>query len=510
MTTGTLSAAAAVHVNSPAFAPSPAASLAGSAVLAFQQFIDRYRNDAVLFVREVVGVEPDEWQIEALDAYCRGDRQISIRSGHGVGKTAFLAWITAHQMLCRYPQKTAVTAPSTGQLFNAFWPELVSVFRQLPQHLQQLVNITSDRIELVANPAESFVSARTARAETPEAMQGVHSKGWVLLIGDEASGIPEPIFEASMGSMSGHRCTMVLASNPTRNTGYFAETHKRQRMYWTTFHVSCVGSPRVAQAAIDALRRKYGGEDSNAFRVRVLGEFPKADDQAIISYDLADGATTREAHGNPAAPLVWGVDVARQGSDRSVIAARKGNVAPMLYAFKKPDLMQVAGEVARLYREADSKPDEIAVDIIGMGAGVFDRLNELGLPVVPIDVQSTDGIDKKQYKDLRTALWFRTKAWLETRAVALLPGCTDRDAVDDLLVDLTAPTYKFTSSGAYIAESKDAMRARGLPSPDTADALNLTFAGPVGENSASAAFASAQRRSAWHTPQPYNALGAML
>ncbi len=205
----------------------------------FVAFVERYAPDPVLMVREVFAAEPDPWQAEVLDAYGRGERRISIRSGHGVGKTTCLAWIVCHHLLCRFPQKTVCTAPTAPQLFNALAAEIKSWLKRLPAPLQQLFEIKAERIELIAAPEDSFVAFNTSRAETPEAMAGIHSDN-VLLIGDEASGIPEQIFEAAIGSMSGYSACTVLAGNPLRLTGLFHETHTKLRGLWRTWKVSCI------------------------------------------------------------------------------------------------------------------------------------------------------------------------------------------------------------------------------------------------------------------------------
>ena len=160
---------------------------------ALEQFALRFGPKAgaegpALMVREVFGAEPDPWQEEVLRAYGSGKRRISIRACHGPGKTCVAAWIFWNQILTRFPQKTVATAPSRGQLEDALVSEILMWYSKLPQPLQDLVECKKNRIELRAAPDESFFSARTARVENPEALQGVHSVH-VLLIADEASGV---------------------------------------------------------------------------------------------------------------------------------------------------------------------------------------------------------------------------------------------------------------------------------------------------------------------------------
>ena len=186
-------------------------------------FVNEYRSNPVAFVKEVLGGTPTAYQEEALNALAKGERKMSIRSGHGTGKSTFASWAMLWFVMFRFPNKVVVTAPTTGQLFDALFAELKKWITEMPKQLQPLLNVKSDRVELVAAPSEAFISARTSRAETPEALAGVHSEH-VLLVVDEASGVPEPVFEAAAGSMSGHSATTLLLGNPTRSSGTFFAT----------------------------------------------------------------------------------------------------------------------------------------------------------------------------------------------------------------------------------------------------------------------------------------------
>jgi hypothetical protein len=338
----------------------------------------------------------------------------------------------------------------------------------LPDWARELIDVKSDRIELAAAPAESFVSARTSRAETPEALQGVHSDK-VLLIADEASGIPEGVFEAAGGSMSGHSACTILLGNPTRGSGFFFDTHHRLKDRWWTRKVSCLDSPRVSEDYVEAAKSRYG-EESNAFRVRVLGEFPLKDDDTVIPLELVEGAMNRDVAGSPTAQIVWGLDVARFGSDSSALAKRQGNVVSEIRTWRGLDLMQTCGVVKAEWDalQATQRPAEILVDSIGLGAGVCDRLRELGLPARGVNVSESPSM-ANTYMNLRAELWFKLKAWLEARDCKI-----PKD--EGLFGELVSPRYGFGSSGKMKVESKDDMKRRGLPSPDRADALCLTMA----------------------------------
>jgi len=423
----------------------------------------------VSFVKDVFNVEPDEWQASLLQAIADNKRRISVRSGHGVGKSTAASWAMLWYLLTRYPVKVVVTAPTSSQLFDALFAEIKRWVKEMPPALSELLEVKSDRIELRPSPTEAFISARTSRAEQPEALQGIHSDN-VMLVADEASGVPEAVFEAAAGSMSGHNALTILLGNPVRSSGYFFETHNRLKDEWFTLHVNCEKTKRVSDEFVREMAMKYG-EESNAYRVRVLGEFPLSDDDTMIPFSVVEQAMNRDIEVDEFAPMTYGVDVARFGSDKSALAKKKGNVIVEVKKWSGLDLMQLTGAIKAEYdtEEFQDRPLSIYIDSIGLGSGVVDRLREMGLPAVGINVSESPAM-KTTYVNLRAELWGKMKNWLEQR------NCTlPKD--DDLLAEITAPRYSFNSSGKLKIESKEEMKKRGLASPDLADACILTLAG---------------------------------
>ena len=431
----------------------------------FDDFITLYRSNPVGFVRDVLGQSPTAWQEDALRKVAAGRRRISIRAGHGVGKSTVCAWAVVWFMCTRFPQKTVMTAPTAGQLFDALFSELKAQVNRLPPVLRDSFDVFSDRIALKGAPESSFASARTSSSDRPEALAGIHSEH-VLLIIDEASAVPEAVYEAAAGSMSGHSACTILIGNPTRNSGMFYKTHHELASDWDTMHVSCVDNALVAADFVDQIRATYG-EESNAYRIRVLGEFAVADDDTLIAAEIVDSAMTRDVSGTEHDVMVYGVDVARFGSDRSALCKRRGNVVIEVKSWGGLDLMQLVGAIVN---EANiDRPDEICVDTIGLGSGVADRLREMGYNVRDVNVAETSAMNPNANR-LRDELWLSVRDWLSTRGVKI-----PNDA--SLRHELVAPRYTFTSTGKIVVESKDLMRKRGMRSPDLADALCLTFAG---------------------------------
>lgn len=423
-------------------------------------------------VRDYEG--PELWQGNFLkdigEAIGGGRRRFAVRAGHGVGKTAVESWVILWFLLFKRPCKIPVTANSQDQLRDVVWAELARWHRELPPFLSGMIDVHADRITVKADPTEAFAVARTARPEKPEALQGFHSDNLLFMI-EEASGIDDIIFETASGALSSEHSWVFMFANPTRTSGYFHRAFHQARAGWRLYHVPCTSSSRVSDNYARDVALEHG-EDSNVFRVRVMGEFPQTEDDAVIPLGWIEAAIDRDIAQNEAG-IVWGLDVARFGDDSTALAKRWGNtLLEPVREWRKQDLMQTAGLIAREYRETpiERRPTSINVDVIGMGGGVVDRLRELGLPVRGINVGESPGIDRDRYMRLRDELWFEARKWFETRAVRM-------PADDKLAAELVGPKYKVESSGKLKVESKDEMKKRGLKSPNKADAFCLTFGG---------------------------------
>ena len=455
-------------------------------------FIRRYGNDPVLFVREVLGAEPDEDQAQVLRWIAAGERRISVKSGHGVGKTTVIAWALVWFACTRFPQKSVCTAPTSAQLFDALAAETKAWFKKLPPLLADLFDVQSEQIRHKAAPEESFIAFRTSKAETPEAMAGVHSAN-VLLIADEASGVPNAVFEASIGSMSAENATMLLAGNPVRSSGLFYDTHNNPKVApnWKRLTISGLNHPRVDQDMVRQVADTYG-EKSNAYRVRVLGEFPLSDDDTVIPVELVDAAMTRDVKPTNVLPI-WGLDVARFGNDSTALAKRKGNVLVSVEERHGKDTMQTAGWVKDEWDTTPlhERPSDINIDVIGIGAGVVDRLMELGLPVRGVNVSESPSA-KDQYPNLRSELWFAGRDWFDARDCSI----GDTEWATALKLELIKPRFRFTSAGKRQVESKEEMRKRGIASPNKADAFLLTLA----SEAISMSNGSMNARRSWNEP----------
>ena len=434
----------------------------------FVDLIQKWYTDPVAFVKEALKADPDKWQVEALYAIVSNDR-IAIKSGHGVGKTAFNSWLILWWLVTHYPCRIPCTAPTASQLEDTLWPEVRKWAMNLPPFLKSQIEITSHHIKLASAPSQSFAVSKTASKDRPEALQGFHEENLLFLI-DEASGVPDIVFETAQGSLSTKGAKIVMTGNPTRATGYFHNSFFSDRWYKIT--VSAIDAKQASKEFPEDIIHQYG-RDSNVYRVRVLGEFPTGDDDGVIPLALAEEAMWRDMDRDTHAKVIWGLDVARFGDDRTVLCKRQGMNVTSLVSWQNKDIMQTAYLVADEYKKlqahfSNELPVEVIVDVIGMGAGVADRLRELGLPVVECNVSESPS-SKDKFMRLRDELWWNVREWLETKN-AKLPND------EELINELATPRYSIPN-GKIVIERKSDLKKRGLRSPDKADALCLTFAG---------------------------------
>jgi len=245
--------------------------------------LEIWHHDPVKFVVQAFGAKPERWQAKAMRSIMEEDR-VAVKSGHGVGKSTLLAWIILWWLLTRFPAKIACTAPTSHQLDDVLWGEIAKWYRKLPGGLKDLLTVTSDKVFLNAAPNEGFAVARTARKEKPEAFQGFHSQNMLFIV-DEASGVDPIIFEVGEGSMSTKGAKTLLTGNPTRTSGYFYDAFNKMNKWWSTMTVSCADSTQATDKYVQQMKDKWGTE-SNVYAVRVLGEFPKDDDDCVIPRGL--------------------------------------------------------------------------------------------------------------------------------------------------------------------------------------------------------------------------------
>jgi len=413
---------------------------------------------------------PDEWQKGVLESIAGSfdvDPEAAIQdataSGHGIGKSALTAIIILWAMSTRPHLNGIITANTTTQLSTKTWRELaVWHKRSINKHW---FTWTATKFFHNEHPETWFTAAVPNSEHNSEAFAGQHAQH-VLIIYDEASGIPDIIWEVSEGAMTTPGAMWFVFGNPTRNTGRFRECFSRYRHRWNTRQVDSRTAKMTDKRKIAEWLEDYG-DDSDFFRVRVRGEFPRISDTQFIPETVVVEAQDRNLKPQEFAqyPKIMGVDVARFGNDQSVITLRQGPKVHYQYAYRGLDTVEVATKARDLFID-DSNIVAICVDGPGVGGGVVDQLAKFKLPVV--DVQPAGRSPQpEEFINMRAWLWGQAKIWLQS---ADLPA-GDRELLDDY----TGIEYGYDKKLRIQMESKQDMKKRGQHSPDKADSLNLTF-----------------------------------
>ena len=424
--------------------------------------VEHYSDDPVGYVRDVLKAEPDAWQIDALQAVAANQR-LAVASGHGIGKTAFIAWVIHWFMSTRPDPQVVVTANTKNQLDSKTWRELAKWNKQALNGAW--FDHSATKFSLKDSPDTWFTSAIPWTEHNSEAFAGTHEEH-VMVLFDEASNIPKTIWDVVEGAMTTKGAKWVALGNPTRNTGSFRECFGKFRHRWVTRQIDSRTAKMVDTKQVQQWIDDYG-EDSDFVRVRVRGEFPRAGSNQFISGEYVEAGVAYEAQAFDGLSKIMAVDVARFGDDSSVICKRQGRKVFPLVKYKGIDTMQLAGRVAEAIEAWN--PDAVVVDGVGVGAGVVDRLVNLGYGslVTEMNGGSTPD-DPVTYYNKRAETWGAMRNAL--KAGIDLPD--DRELLDDLI----GPEYGFTAKQQIQLEKKEDMKRRGLASPDCADALAMTYA----------------------------------
>jgi len=415
------------------------------------------------FVTKLLGALPSKQQLEVIRAVDDGATHIAIKSGHGVGKTTLMSWFIIWFGLFREDTKIPMTAPTASQLYDILIPEISKWRQKLPSFLKDEVEVQKEKV-VFANG--NFAVARTARPDKPEALQGFHGTHIAFIL-EEASGIPEKIFEVAEGALTSENSFALMAGNPTRTSGFFYQTFAHPDGVWKLFTFNAEESENVSRKAILNFQKKYG-KDSDVYRVRVKGEFPRGSSNAVFPVDLIESAIYRDVWDTTGIEI-WGLDVADYGDDRSVLARRHGKNLYQYDYVRNYDADDLVRWLVREYKKAKVKPKIIFVDTIGSGASIPSMAEKAGLKIVYGAKASNKAVNHEEYQNARAEWFFKMREALEDE------GKLIND--DELIGELGAITYHINDqTGKLQIEAKDKIRKSLGRSPDIADAFALTFA----------------------------------
>ena len=441
------------------------------------EFLDEsiplWKNDPVMFMREVLLFEPDDWQIEV--AYdLRDYPRVSVKSGQGVGKTGVEAALLLWFLVCFPFPRIVATAPTKQQLHDVLWAEVDKWMSNSPL-LSMLLKWTKTYVYMIGYEKRWFAVARTATK--PENMQGFHEDNMLFIV-DEASGVADPIMEAITGTLAGENNKLLLMGNPTKTSGTFYESHTVDRALYRCHTVNAENSKRTNKENIAAMKRKYGA-DSNVVRVRVYGEFPEQEDDVFIPISWLEASCQTEMSDITAKALgkyrndagilqpadVRGVthiqigcDIARFGDDKTCIGFRVNEVVQLFKKYNGQDTSWTASNIAILYKSLKQNfkyKEKIAVvvDDGGVGGGVVDQLKALkrtepkvyeDMEIIPVNFGQP--IKHKYYADSTTFMMGVVKELIAPfdesgnphKPEIVLPND------NDLVVQLSCRKYSFT------------------------------------------------------------------
>ena len=433
---------------------------------------------------------PRKWQRELLNDIKEHIKQNKGRidfetlrsataAGRGVGKSALVSWLVVWFISTRIGGSVIVSANSESQLRSVTWAEItkwvamavnsywfeISATRVMPaKWITELVER-----DLKKGTRYWAVEGRLWSEENPSSYAGLHNHDGVMLILDEASGIPDTIWDVSQGFFTENTPNRywLAFSNPRHNTGYFYEAIEgSKRDFWQSRQVDARDVEGTDKNVYNQIIEEYG-PDSYQAHVEVYGSFPSEGDDQFIPSSLVDEAMRRAKWQDDSAPIVIGVDPARFGSDSTVIAVRQGRDIVEIRKYKGDDTMTVVGHVIEAIEQY--QPAVVAIDEGGLGAGVVDRLKEQRYKIRGVNFANRSK-NPMMYGNMRAQIWGQMKEWLRNASIP---------QEKTLKTDLISPLMKPDSKGAIFLESKKEMKARGLASPDSADAIALTFAFPV-------------------------------
>jgi hypothetical protein len=424
-----------------------------------------YKNNILAFIR-MMGAEPTLQQILFIqDAIASRKSRTAVKSCTSSGKTACLAWLILWAIAVEDDVRILATAPTYPLLNRVLRTEVQKWFLRMPEIMQDIYVMTNEAVKRKGNLTHRCDFA-TANADNEQALAGGHSSNYWVIV-DEGSAVADDVYEVLLGTLSyGSGGRLLITSNPTRSSGFYYDLFIENNPFWKLHTFTAFDSPHVTQEYIDEMATTYG-EDHDFYRVRILGEFPKASSTQYITTAEVKAAKENQLMlaGYHHYPKVAGVDVARFGDDDTVFVTRQGPKLLDITRFKGLNTMEVAGHMLEYYQQWQHA--SVFVDGVGLGAGVVDRGRDLGVPVVDVLV-SNKSSNPAKYVNMKSQLWGSMKDWLNNGA--------DIPNDQDLSKQLIAMEYGYNQKLQIQLMGKKEIKKRHGFSPDIPDSIALTFA----------------------------------
>ena len=404
----------------------------------------------------------------------------SIRSGNGVGKTTLFAWIALFLFFTRPDSAGTVLSIDFKNLKKVVWSEIMKWFHLsgLDHLAKEYLSDQSMELRHLDNPLIWRLQTSTAGLDKKSAMQGLHrAHSTTYFICDECAEYEQGIYEAMEGCMTEGSPMIFEAGNPTLATGPLVDHHRHpeQMKLWNRRNISRldVFGPEDPWS-MDRIAEH--GYKSNFVRTRVLGDFPDQTMDQFISYEDIRACQVLETLYDSRAKLIWGIDIAREGDDLTVIYPRKGRLADgerhQIWTLDDRDTMSQADKIAD--RMLMDHPDHVYVDATGVGGPVVDRLRQMGFKQVE-GVNSTWKPNEPYAGNFRASMFMRLKEAIARREIKLPMNPRITEELGSLQYELKGP------EDTLMLEPKKNLKSRLGRSPDYADSLALTYSYRVKE-----------------------------
>lgn len=464
-----------------------------------KRILNLWRSDPKLFARDVFGFVPDKLQGRLFDEvskifnskckfmrnevlsdeeieYCK-KRGVAVMSGKGTGKTSSFAILAYWFLLCNYQSKIPVTGPSYDQIKDIFMSEMNKWYTRCK--LRSCLCVQNDSI-FVKN-GESLIKhwflklRTTCKAATAE-QQGNTLSGWhedyLLIIADEASDVPDPVFSKFDTTLTGPVNFVLLGFNPTRTSGFAYNTHYGDtKDKWIKLQWDARESGHVTKQQLEDMKETYG-ENSNEYRISVLGLPPTVEKDSLIPIEWINSSVDRyyeveesQLRRKENDVVVAGIDIAREGNDKTSLIIKCNSRVEKIIRYNEADSISNADRIIEYLREY--RVNFAAIDSIGVGGPVYDYIKRYFPNIRPVDNHRLAS-NKQNFPLLRDELWWSFRELFQN-------GLIDIPNDRSLINELSNIRYGMDSKGRIKIESKRDIKSRGCSSPDTADAIVVTL-----------------------------------
>ena len=426
-------------------------------------------------------------------------KNISVRSGHGVGKSAVCSWIIIWFLYCFQDAQVPCTAPTSHQMHDVLWKELAKWLARMPDVVKEVFEWQSDYLRVRYSPETWFARARTSTKENTEAIAGVHSDH-VLIVVDEASGVPEQVFNTAEGALTSGNVLVVLISNPTQLIGYFFDSHHKNAADWQNLAFNGEHSPIVDVEYVERIAGRHG-KDSDEYKIRVKGEFPGEgimDDSGYIHLFSDKRITVMpvlEGVGDIfIGRRILGIDPAGEGKDKATFVIRDQFKAQKVHELVSSNDKMIARDALTLMDRYKVLPEDVVVGAFGTGADVGKEIAiaTQGRANIYTVMEGNAPKDEEEYNgnrftrhgnemledgtdlhlNIRSLMYFRANEWV-TKGGILLDSAVDNSPFKN---ELLVIRYRRSLQGNRIQlMSKKEMQKLRIPSPNIGDAFSLTF-----------------------------------